>query len=160
LRVILNSFHTPAESIHLNKRFMAKLTKTPDTSPITKVRIDQWLWAARFYKTRSLAKTAVDGGKVHVEGQRVKPSKDITLGATLRIKQGWDDKTIIVTGLSRRRGNAKDAATLYEETAESIKARELNTEKRKLAFAATPSSSNRPNKKERRQILQLNQRNL
>ena len=125
--------------------------------PLTKVRIDKWLWAARFYKTRSIAKTAVDGGKVHFEGNRVRPGKEVIIGSTIKIKQGWDDKIIVVTALSDRRGSANDAVILYEETAESVKNRNTNAEQRKLANDAAPHSDYRPNKKERRQIMRFNQ---
>lgn len=117
-----------------------------------KVRIDKWLWAARFFKTRSLAKQAVEGGKVHCDGQRVKPSKEIVLGLTLRIRQGFDERTVRVTGLSGQRRGAPEAALLYEETAESLAAREEQAAHRKAAKSAHPFSGHRPNKKERRQI--------
>ncbi|HAD09146.1 MAG TPA: RNA-binding protein, partial [Porticoccaceae bacterium] len=65
-----------------------------------KVRIDKWLWAARFYRTRGLAKKAIEGGKIHVDGQRVKPSKDITLGQSIVLRQDWDEKTVVVEALS------------------------------------------------------------
>ena len=125
--------------------------------PLTKVRIDKWLWAARFYKTRSIAKTAVDGGKVHLEGNRVKPSKEVVVGSIIKIKQGWDEKIITVTGLSDKRGRADDAARLYQETPESIENRSENAQQRKLAHDAAPHSDSRPNKKERRQIMRFNQ---
>lgn len=125
--------------------------------PLTKVRIDKWLWAARFYKTRSIAKDAVDGGKVRFEGHRVKPSKEVVIGSIIKIKNGWDEKTVLVTALSDKRGGAHEAALLYEETAESISARSANAEQRKLAQAAAPHSDYRPNKKERRQIMRFNQ---
>jgi len=123
----------------------------------SKIRLDKWLWAARFYKTRSIAKDMVEGGKVHYEGHRVKASKEVTLGATIRLRQGFDEKTVVVTGLSDRRGNASAAQVLYEETADSISKRELTSAQRKALSAATPASDHRPNKKERRQILQLHQ---
>ena len=117
-----------------------------------KVRIDKWLWAARFFKTRSLAKQAIEGGKVHCDGQRVKPSKEVAPGLTLRIRQGFDERTVRVTGLSDQRRGAPEAALLYEETAESVAAREEEAARRKAARSAQPFSDHRPNKKERRQI--------
>lgn len=121
----------------------------------SKIRLDKWLWAARFYKTRSIAKDMIEGGKVHYEGHRVKASKEVALGASIRLRQGFDEKTIIVKALSEKRGNATMAAELYEETAESLEKRALQTAQRKSMGAAAPKSDNRPNKKERRQIIQL-----
>lgn len=122
------------------------------SADLTKVRIDKWLWAARFFKTRSLAKQAIDGGKVHLGGQRVKASKEIEVGLTLLIRQGWDEKEIIVIGLSEQRRGAAEAALLYEETQDSIKKRAVKAEQRKTAaqFMQTPDS--KPNTKQRRQI--------
>jgi len=131
---------------------------TKSKEPLTKVRIDKWLWAARFYKTRSIAKVAVDGGKIQLEGNRVRPGKEIVVGSTIKIKQGWDDKIIIVTALKDRRGTATEASLLYEETAASIESRLSNAEQRKMAQAAAPQSDSRPNKKERRQIMRFNQK--
>ena len=85
-----------------------------------KVRIDKWLWAARFFKTRSLAKKALDGGKVHCNGQRIKASKDIAIGTILNIRQGYDLKEVKVTALSEQRRGASEAVLLYQETATSI----------------------------------------
>lgn len=122
---------------------------------LTAVRIDKWLWAARFFKTRALAKDAIESGKVQVNGQRVKPSKDISLHMQLSVRQGFDEKTVIVTGLSEQRGNATLAATLYSETPESVEKRLLMQEQRKLQQAAQPHTEGRPNKKQRRQIHQF-----
>lgn len=121
-----------------------------------KIRLDKWLWAARFYKTRAIAKEMIDGGKVHYEGQRVKPGKEVALGASIRLKQGLDERTVVVTGLSAKRGNATLAATLYEETADSLKARTEAAAKRKaLGAAFTGAPDHRPNKKQRRDIIQF-----
>jgi len=117
-----------------------------------KVRIDKWLWAARFYKTRSLAKQAIDGGKVHCEGHKVKPSKDICVGQTLTLRQGWDEKTIEVLLLTEQRRGAPEAQLLYAETEESIRRREAETEQRRIMRGPGVHSDHRPNKKERRQI--------
>lgn len=119
---------------------------------LSKVRIDKWLWAARFFKTRNLAKQAVEGGKVHCDGQRVKPSKEITTGLTLKIRQGFDEKTVLVTALSDQRRGAPEAALLYEETPESLALREEHAAQRKAGMSAHLVSDHRPNKKERRQI--------
>lgn len=121
----------------------------------TKVRLDKWLWAARFYKTRSLAKQAIDGGKIHCDGQRVKPSKEISVGVTLTIRQDLDEKILLVTTLSDQRRGAPEAALLYEETQASISEREKRSAERKAGVASYIISDHRPNKKERRQIHQF-----
>lgn len=128
-----------------------------DIPALSKVRIDKWLWAARFFKTRSLAKQAIDGGKVHVDGQRVKASKDLTIGLVLQIRQGFDEREVIVKALSEQRRGAPEAALLYEETPASLARRELSAQQRKLASAMQPASDGRPTKKQRRQIHQFKQ---
>lgn len=123
-----------------------------ERAPLQAVRIDKWLWAARFFKTRSLAKAAVEGGKIQVDGQRIKPSKEISLHMQLCIRQGFEEKIVVVTGLSEQRGPATVAATLYTETADSLEKRLALQEQRKLQQAAQPLMDGRPNKKQRRQI--------
>ena len=115
-----------------------------------KPRMDKWLWAARFFKTRSLAKDAIEGGKVHCEGQRVKVSKEVNIGLILTIRQGFEDKTVKVTALSEVRRGASEAQALYEETPDSVAKREDHAAQRKAQNLAHPD--HRPNKKERRQI--------
>ncbi len=122
-----------------------------------KVRIDKWLWAARFYKTRSLAKEMIDGGKVRYDGHRVKPSKEVHLGAEIELTQGFDKRTVIVTGLAHKRGSAADAAQLYEETAKSIETRTTASVQRKLLADSTSPPSRRPTKKQRRQIIRFSE---
>lgn len=117
-----------------------------------KVRIDKWLWAARFFKTRSLAKQAIEGGKVHMDGQRVKASRDITLGATLVIRQGWDEKEVVVTALSSQRRSASEAALLYQETPNSAAKRAELAAQRKAMGSTGVETDGRPTKKQRRQI--------
>lgn len=118
-----------------------------------KVRIDKWLWAARFFKTRNLAKQAIEGGKVHCDGHRVKASKEITAGMVLAIRQGWDIKEVTVLALSEQRRGADIASQLYEETAQSKEKRALAAEQRKqLKGLEGVNSEGRPNKKQRRQI--------
>jgi len=117
-----------------------------------KLRLDKWLWAARFFKTRSLAKTAIEGGKVQLDGQRVKVSREIAVGDTLRIRQGWDEKIVVVRALSDQRRGAPEAQRLYEETAESIARREAEAEARKAAGGMIERPPRRPTKKQRRQI--------
>lgn len=127
------------------------------SEPPSRVRIDKWLWAARFFKTRSLAKQALEGGKVHMDGQRVKASKDIGVGVTLLVRQGFDDKEVVVEALSEVRRSAADAALLYRETEASLARREANAAARKLAGACRQAPPERPNKKQRRQIHRFKQ---
>jgi len=117
-----------------------------------KVRIDKWLWAARFFKTRSLAKQAIEGGKVHCDGQRVKAAKEIGLGVQLTIRQGWDEKIVEVIALSDQRRGAPEAQKLYQETPESIAKRESEAAQRKALRGIEGMPMQRPNKKQRRQI--------
>ena len=119
------------------------------------IRIDRWLWAARFFKTRSLAKTAVEGGKVHVDGQRTKPAKELRLGQTLTIRKGLQEQTVVVEALSEQRGAATIAQTLYKETPESIELREISVSRRRMERAGLTVPSGRPNKKDRRALSQL-----
>lgn len=116
------------------------------------VRLDKWLWAARFFKTRQLAKDAIEGGKVHYNGARSKVSKKVEIGATLTIRQGYAEKIVTVIDLSDKRGSASIAQTLYNETTDSIEKREHETMLRKLNKATLPNPT-KPNKKERRQII-------
>ncbi|MFD1216972.1 RNA-binding S4 domain-containing protein [Microbulbifer celer] len=115
-----------------------------------KVRIDKWLWAARFFKTRNIAKQAIEGGKVHAGGQRIKASKEITIGTLLTIRQGWDEKVVEVVALSDQRRGAEIAQTLYRETEGSIAKREQYAAERKASNVGI--SREKPNKKQRRQI--------
>ena len=94
------------------------------SSQTLSVRLDKWLWAARFYKTRSIARSMVDGGKVHYNDQRSKPSKMVELGAKLRVRQGNEEKIIIIEKISEHRRGAPEAQALYSETPESITKRE------------------------------------
>ena len=120
-----------------------------------RLRVDKWLWAARFFKTRSIAKTAIEGGKVHLNGQRVKVSREITVGETLVIKQGWDEKEIVVLGLSAQRGPATVARELYEETAASIEKREREAQARKAAGGAVARPIQKPGKHQRKALERL-----
>lgn len=126
------------------------MTVTPD--PATKVRLDKWLWAARFFKTRSLAKAAIEGGKVHLDGQRVKVSREIAVGDMLQIRQGWDEKVVQVVQLSDQRRGATEAQSLYAETAESLEKREAQVLARKAAGGMIDRPAGRPSKQQRRQI--------
>jgi ribosome-associated heat shock protein Hsp15 len=126
--------------------------------PDDKVRLDKWLWAARFFKTRSLAAEAIQGGKVHVNGARVKPAHGVKLGETLSIRRGPDEYVVVVKGLARLRGPASQAVLLYEETTESMQRREALAAERKAQTALMPHPPRRPSKKERRQIVRFTRR--
>lgn len=120
----------------------------------SKVRIDKWLWAARFFKTRSLAKTAIEGGKVLLAGQKVKVSREVAPGDMLRIRQGWDEREVKVIATSEQRRAAPIAQTLYEETEASIERRVRAAEARQAAGTlARPSQ--RPGKHERKALERL-----
>lgn len=121
--------------------------------PDEKVRIDKWLWAARFYKTRALASAAVNGGKVHLDGQRIKASRAVKLNDVYEIHRGFERLQVVVDGLASRRGSATVAQTLYTETEKSIKTREKEAEQRKLSRLQHPVMDHRPTKKERRQMI-------
>lgn len=116
-----------------------------------RLRLDKWLWAARFYKTRAIAKQAIEGGKVQCDGNRAKPSKEIEVGTEIRLRQGFDEKTVRVRSLSDQRRGAPEAQQLYEETEESIEAREKLAAQRKALPKHWPTPG-RPTKKQRRQI--------
>jgi|TARA_Y100000748_G_scaffold201478_1_gene168771 ribosome-associated heat shock protein Hsp15 len=133
-------------------------TVSATDSNTSKIRIDKWLWAARFFKTRAAAKTAIDGGKVHFQGQRCKVSKTVDVGDKLTIRQGFDEKTVVITGLSEQRRGAPEARLLYEETPESIKQRIDKAETRRIINAAGMAPDHKPNKKERRDISRFKQR--
>ncbi|MDA7583720.1 S4 domain-containing protein [Luminiphilus sp.] len=127
---------------------------TDKLNKLAKVRVDKWLWAARFFKTRSLAKAAIEGGKVQLDGQRVKVSREITTGDRLTIRQGWDEKSITIVALSDQRGPATTAQALYEESEESIARRERETLLRRAAGGLN-KPNHRPDKHERKQISRL-----
>lgn len=124
------------------------------SSEIATVRLDKWLWAARFYKTRSIARNMIDGGKVHYNGQRSKPSKIVELGATITLRQGHIEKTVTIDQISGQRRGAPEAQTLYTETSDSVRKRDEETEKRRL-HAHNPSPEKRPDKKQRRDIIKF-----
>ena len=118
-------------------------------------RIDRWLWAARFFRTRSQAKAAVEGGHIRLNGARTKPAKEVKPGDTLTIRRGFAEYTVGVTGVSERRGNAQAAALLYEETADSEQRRQAEAARRKLERAGLAASGARPTKRDRRQLADL-----
>ena len=116
------------------------------------VRIDKWLWAARFFKTRSLAQTAVSGGKVRLKDERVKVAKEVKVGDTLSVRVGEYEWMIVVTALSEKRGSAEIARTLYEETADSIAKRLAQIAERRAEVSVWGERKGRPTKRERREV--------
>ena len=130
---------------------MTKHRIAPDNNT---VRLDKWLWAARFFKTRNLAVQAVSGGKVHLNGQRVKPARSVQPGMELRIQLGDVERVIEIVALNHQRRPAKEAVLLYRETAESIATREASAAARAVA-GKRDSGSGRPTKRDRRQLQRL-----
>ena len=125
--------------------------------PASSVRLDKWLWAARLYRTRSLARAAIEGGKVWYDGARPKVSKEVRPGATLRVRQGFEEKTVRVLALSEERRGAPEAALLYEETGASIALRVADAERRRMDRAGMQAPATRPDKHERRRIHRFKQ---
>ena len=119
------------------------------------VRLDKWLWAARFYKTRFIAREMIEGGKVHYNGQRAKPSKIVEVGAMIVLRQGNEQKTIRVLAINDQRRAAREAEYLYQETPESIEKRENIAQARKLNALAMPHPDRRPDKKERLTLIKF-----
>ncbi|MGI8466257.1 ribosome-associated heat shock protein Hsp15 [Pectobacterium punjabense] len=130
---------------------MVKATEHADDA----VRLDKWLWAARFYKTRAIAREMIDGGKVHYNGQRGKPSKQVELNAEIKLRQGNDERTVIVSAVSGQRRSATEAQALYQETAASIEKREKVAQARKMNALTMPHPDRRPDKKERRDLIKF-----
>jgi len=127
-------------------------TSSTNNAGPPRMRIDKWLWAARFFKTRSLAKAAIEGGKVHCNGERCKCSREIEPGQVLQIRQGLDEKTVVVTALSGQRQGAPQAALLYQETPESQASREKLAAERQAQHASDDPLAGRPTKQDRRRI--------
>jgi ribosome-associated heat shock protein Hsp15 len=119
---------------------------------VDQLRIDKWLWAARMFKTRSAATGAVLGGRVHVNGERVKPSKVVRTGDSIEVTIRTVRRTLVVTGVDERRGPARDAATMYAETPESLVARELNAAERRLSRPLGADLGTRPTKQAWRRL--------
>lgn len=126
---------------------------------IDRQRLDKWLWAARFYKTRSLASAAIDGGKVHVNGDRVKSSRTINVGDCITVTREQLTMDVVVSALNMQRRPAVEAQQLYEETADSIASRQQKMESNKMLGSMMVQSARRPNKKDRRQIAKLTGKN-
>ena len=122
---------------------------------IDKIRIDKWLWTARFFKTRSQATQAVQGGKVHLNGQRVKPSRTVSVGDELKINKLEQLFEVTIKGINRFRRPAKEARELYDESEASIKNREDQSQMRRLISAPGAAPAKRPDKRDRRKIRQF-----
>jgi ribosome-associated heat shock protein Hsp15 len=122
------------------------------------IRIDRWLWAARFFKTRSLAAEAVAGGKVEINGGRPKPSRNVRIGDQVNVRRGPYEWTIVIKGLAKNRGPASEAQLLYEETEESVRKREAVSAQLKLERPPDFSLAGRPSKKDRREIHRFTKR--
>ena len=122
---------------------------------MSEVRLDKWLWAARFFKTRRLARDAIDGGKIHIDGVKAKPSKVVTPGLEIEISRGQTDMTVIVRGVREDRRPAPEAQLLYEETPASIQKRETERDLNRFSHAGYQPADHRPNKRERRQMTKL-----
>ncbi|ASN83822.1 ribosome-associated heat shock protein Hsp15 [Pectobacterium versatile] len=130
---------------------MVKATEQADDA----VRLDKWLWAARFYKTRAMAREMIDGGKVHYNGQRGKPSKQVELNAEIKLRQGNEERTVVILAISGQRRSATEAQALYQETATSIEKREKLAQARKMNALTMPHPDRRPDKKERRDLIKF-----
>jgi ribosome-associated heat shock protein Hsp15 len=134
---------------------MASMATTNENSSI---RLDKWLWAARFFKTRAIAKQMIDGGKVFYEGQRTKAGKSVVIGDFIRIRQGFDEKEVEVIALADKRRDATFAQSLYSETNKSIETREKNSLARKQGILLSPASDTKPDKKQRRKLREFKER--
>jgi ribosome-associated heat shock protein Hsp15 len=125
---------------------------TSQDSPKNSIRLDKWLWAARFYRTRAIAKQMIDGGKVFYNGQRTKSGKAVSIGDIIKIRQGFEEKEVTVIALADKRSDATFAQTLYQESKESIETREKNSLARKQGILLSPASDTKPDKKQRRKL--------
>lgn len=134
------------------------MKKSQSESEKSVTRLDKWLWAARFYKTRAIAKQMIDGGKVYCNGQRTKSGKAVAIGDIIRVRQGYEEKEVEVIALADKRRDATFAQTLYQETKDSAETRERNAIARKQGILLSPASETKPDKKQRRQIRQLKER--
>ncbi len=119
------------------------------------IRLDKWLWAARFYKTRALAKQAIEGGKIRINNNKTKAGKSLAIGDCIELFQGHVKKTVVIERLTDKRRGAKEAELLYHETDESKQKRELHAEQRKILNAGMHSPKRKPDKKQRRALVRL-----
>jgi ribosome-associated heat shock protein Hsp15 len=143
------------KSANSNKKNISNTHASAKELGANDVRIDKWLWAARFCKTRSIARELVQSGKVQYNKQRSKPSKVVELGATIQIPISYDHKTVIVKQVLGQRRGAPEAQLMYEETEDSIALREKNAAARRLSIFHSPRPESRPDKKQRRQIIRF-----
>lgn len=132
-----------------------KSKQANDVEQISKVRLDKWLWAARFCKTRAIARDLVLSGKVQYNQQRTKPSRIIEIGAEIKIPSGYDEKIVTVLSIKDKRQGAVEAQALYNELEKSMKQRENNAQARKLSVFHSPKPDSRPDKKQRREIIKF-----
>lgn len=138
---------------------MAKNQDKNDThNQSNATRLDKWLWAARFYKTRTIAKQMIDGGKVFYNGQRTKSGKAVSIGDTIKIRQGFEEKEVIVVALADKRRDATFGQSLYQETSHSEQTREKNALARKQGILLSPASETKPDKKQRRKLREFKER--
>ncbi len=139
-------------------RVGSRVKPMPEDRDQAGLRIDKWLWCARLFKTRSLASTAVSGGKVHVNGERVRPSRVVRPGDVLDVTVGFEAITVEVLAIPARRGPAPEARLCYRESEASIARRERMREQRRLAALAAPQTDGRPDKRTRRELLRFHRR--
>lgn len=133
-------------------------TKEKNPTCLQSTRLDKWLWAARFYKTRAIAKQMIDGGKVFIDGQRTKSGKAVTIGDIVKIRQGFDEKEVEIIAIADKRRDATFAQTLYQESEKSIEIREKNSLARKQGILLSPASDTKPDKKQRRKLREFKER--
>jgi ribosome-associated heat shock protein Hsp15 len=133
-------------------------TKANSSTLITSTRLDKWLWAALFYKTRAISKQMIDCGKVFYNGQRTKSGKAVTVGDIIKIRQGFDEKEVEVIALADKRKDASFAQTLYQESVKSLEVREKNSLARKQGILLSPASDTKPDKKQRRKLREFKER--
>jgi len=158
-RLILTETEFTSQKVH----FMATSKNNSSTlltkeNKLTSTRLDKWLWAARFYKTRAIAKQMIDGGKVFYNGQRTKSGKAVAIGDVIKIRQGFDEKEIEVIALADKRRDATFAQTLYQESDKSMETREKNSLARKQGILLSPASDTKPDKKQRRKLREFKER--
>lgn len=134
------------------------MTSKATANENSSIRLDKWLWAARFFKTRAIAKQMIDGGKVFYDGQRTKAGKSVVIGDSIRIRQGFDEKEVEVIALADKRRDATFAQSLYKETNKSIETREKNSLARKQGILLSPASDTKPDKKQRRKLREFKER--
>lgn len=134
---------------------MTREHRVADAAGGIRHRVDRWLWCARFYRSRSLAAAAISGGKVHVNGERAKPARNIAVGDRLNVTLGTELWTVIVLALPSRRGPAREAQASYEETTDSVLRRAVARERRQIERSSGWVTARRPDKRERRAIRRL-----